>query len=314
MSTEGITNRSVETALNERRPLYVARTRELESLAKSALAGALDAHQILYTSEQIRVIADPDSGANDKYVTLSSPEGQDLWVDGIGKNSGGIRGINLGYAGDGNRTTVMHVPATEELPEFLRRTQVSEQLKALQTLGRYAFENYTRPYLMAIAEVYGVDQEGYLSNFGLEGRIMRAILYHTITEFNVDNMPTSTDGSELPLAIKEHNDKGAFTDDIYTTGGGLQYLSQGIWRSPPDSSVAIFPGAGDTMLSSELRIEPVTHRVVHDPSWQSLNRDRGGPTPSVVRAAFPMFTNSTNEVAKIVIAGSADTHPTYYQT
>lgn len=305
-----ITANQVESAFNQGIPLYVDRTPELVRLALAALKGALLAHGALYSTPPL-VIDDPDSPSNSgKYITLAHGE-TGLWQDEIGSPDIGIRGINPDYTGDGNRTTVLHVQATGNLPDILEKSAIGQQLERLRLLGQYVSEQYIQPYLLAVAEVYGIDSKEYLDNFGLEGRTMRAILYHALTEDNAGQMPLSTDGAKLPLAIKEHNDKGSFTADAFTTAGGLQYQdSNECWQSPQNSVVAIFPGAGDQHLPEAVSINPVIHRVVHDQNWSTLN-PISPDVPAIKRAAFPLFVDSTNEGAKMVIPGSKETHPTY---
>ena len=164
--------------------------------------------------------------------------------------------------------------------------------EAMGWLGVYAFQNYATPYLEAIAEIHGLNLNDYVSNFinDEDGPVLRVIMYHQMLKEDEELMPKSSDGEELPLAIKEHSDKGAFTADLFTTGGGLQYESQDGWEDAQDGCVAIFPAAGKQHLE-EMLLPPTNHRVVYTPSWKPLNKPNGR-VPVVVRAALPLFIDS----------------------
>lgn len=306
---EVISKDTVGAAVEEKRPLYVPYSSGLLMFANNVSRLAIDAHSQLYGGDRTLVIEDGDDGTPEKYVTMSGEDGRPCWADNVGDRYG-IRGVNLNsLAAAVNRTTVLHVPINLDgsLPDKL---DIHPVFSEMSKMGKYVFDSYAEPYLRAVAEIYGIDPQDYISKFIVDkaGPVMRVIMYHSNDGTCSELVPRSTDGRNLPLAIKEHNDKGAFTVDAYTTHGGLEYMEDGAWRAAREQSVAIFPSAGDQHMDPNL--EPVTHRVTYSERWSPISQPIGN-IPGIVRLAIPLFIDSVVTGARTVEPGSVHTHPTY---
>lgn len=285
----------------------------LAARTTAAKEASLAAHEaLLQAYQEGRVVfLDGDKPGEEKmYITFADKQGRPClfaWDEGNPATDIGIRSVNPEYSGTVNPTTIIHADTQAER-DFLERDAPFEAVEAIGTLSRlnqFVLSKVAQPYLRQIAVAFDQDPDEYSEIFVPRQRrartLTRAILYHL--NALPTHRPVGSDGK--PLLIKEHNDKSSFTIDVEQSSPGLQYHVDGEWRDA-DTRIACFRGAADSYLP--VTTPPTLHRAVFRPEVQTA------PSPEltkrgIARIAIPTFISPSTEGARVVEAGSLETHP-----
>lgn len=288
---------------------------ELNLYIKEAEEASLIAHQALYLDyaggdSQVVTFGDDDSGEKNKYISYKDRHGNPLfgpWDIDRPATDIGIRGVNPGFEGVANPTTVVHADtlAAKDFKERGAPEVVIDAIEAVAKLNAFVEETVAKPYLGRVANAFDVDPESYLDNFFARERnrrqqiLTRVIMYHTVAA--PGQRPVGSDGA--PLLIKEHNDRGSWTFDIHQTAPGLQYRVGNEWRHAT-TEVTAFRGTADSYLPADL--PPTLHRAIQ----RDYEPERRLAQVGISRIAVPMFISPIHENARVVRPSSTETHPT----
>lgn len=248
-------------------------TTELKTLGKGVEQATLEAHRHLYeglteNNPNVMVFTD-DEKEPKKYITFRDSHGEPCYIEFQEGNSAtdiGIRGVNPDFGGVINPTTVVHADR-EAVKDFHDRGApkvLVDALDAVRIFNNFIVKKVAQPYLRQVAEEYSVDPDEYVENFFPTGErahtLTRVIMYHLDA---VEGMRPIGETDGVPLLIKQHNDKSAFTIDSVQTSSGLQYydIEKKEWINA-GTEVACFRGSAESFLPEIL--PPTAHRVVFE--------------------------------------------------
>ncbi len=282
---------------------HVAAAQETTIAAHEALQQAIQEGRVVFL--------DGDKPGEEKmYVTFPDKDGKPClfaWDPGNPATDIGIRTVNPEYKGTVNPTTIFHADSQAER-DFLTRGAPLEAIEAIAAMTRFnqfILREIAKPYLSKIALAFGQDPGQYLDLFVPNNKrprtLTRAILYHLNAP--AEQRPVGPDGESL--LIKAHNDKGSYTIDGAQSSPGLQYRVDDEWHEA-ETRIACFRGAADDYLPEVT--PPTTHRAVFRPELQAE------PSPElakrgIARIAIPTFISPSVDGARVVKAGSVETHP-----
>lgn len=261
----------------------------------------LNLHELIYLglsdgNPNITIFTD-DEGEPDKYVSLKDKNGQPCYGNFVAGNSAtdvGVRGVNPGFEGVINPTTVVHadVEALQDYSDRGAPAALLEAMDAVRLFNGFISREIVKPYLRQVAEAFGMKPDQYLAHFFPDGvrshTLTRVIMYHLQAREGMRPVG-ETDG--VPLLIKQHNDKSAFTVDSVQTSSGLQYYNAQTkqWENA-GTEVACFRGSADSFLPKY--VPPTAHRVVFEEGLAE------NAAPNLVKAgigriAIPTFVSPT---------------------
>ncbi len=289
--------------------------KDLEVYTKGAKDALLVAHAALhhaFREGDTRVTAfHGDKGEQNLYITYRDRYSNPTyapWDTGNPATDIGLRAPNPEYEGVVNPMTIVHADS-EAAGDFQKRGAPEEMVDAVDAaaqLNKFIVDEAAIPYLRQVAEAFGIDADEYVEIFfpsdGSRARTLtRVIGYHQ--DAQPGQRPVSK-VDEKELLIKEHNDKSSFTVDIEQSARGLQYLVDGKWQ-PADTRITSFRGAADDYLGLEKQTPPTFHRAVVGGEGELPKKFQDA---GLVRIAIPLFISPSVQDARVVEAGSSETH------
>ncbi len=278
-------------------PIKPSEQAAIVALGEAVEATALQAHQQMYQAYErgdsnITVFTD-DENEPDKYISFTDRNGEPCYREFVPGNSAtdiGIRGVNPEFGGVINPTTVIHADK-DAVHDFREKGAPQIVVKALDTarlFNNFIVDRIAKPYLRQVAEENGVDPYEYQTHFFPRSTrahtLTRVIMYHIDAKEGMRPVG-ETDG--VPLLIKQHNDKSAYTIDSIQTSSGLQYydLETRDWVNA-GTEVACFRGSAESFLPTTP--PPTAHRVMFEENL----REKASPKlldAGLGRIAIPTF-------------------------
>lgn len=288
---------------------------ELRLHTEGAKQGLLVAHAALHHAfkegDPSVICFDGDKGENDLYISYKDKYGNPTYAPWDAKNPAtdiGLRAPNPNFEGVVNPMTIIHADS-EAAKDFAERGApkvVVDAIDAVAQLNKFMVDEAAIPYLRQVAESFGINPDEYVDIFfpkdGKRARTLTRIIgYHENTA--PGQRPISkTDGRGL--LIKEHNDKSSYTVDIEQSARGLQYFVNGEWKDA-DTRITSFRGAADDHLGLEKQTPATFHRAVVGGEGELPQEFTN---KGIVRVAAPLFISPSVDGARVVRAGSSETH------
>ena len=274
---------------------------EIARLGRGVEDSCVELHKTLYDGlshgdPRVVVFTDNESEPN-KYISLRDRKGQPCfgnYTPGDSATDIGVRGANPRFEGVLNPTTVIHadIQALDDYRERGAPTELLEALDAVKLFNNYITNNVVKPHLREVAEAFGLSSQEYLAHFFPEGvrphTLTRVIMYHLDAK---EGMRPIGEQDGVPLLIKAHKDKSAYTYDSVQTSSGLQYYESGQkkWVNA-GTEVASFRGDAESFLPEFT--PPTPHRVVFEEGLEV----KAAPHLTRVglgRVAIPTFVSPT---------------------
>ncbi|MDO8336578.1 MAG: hypothetical protein Q7T74_07450 [Candidatus Saccharibacteria bacterium] len=283
-------------------PIKASEQAAIVALGEVVEATSLEAHKQMYQAYErgdssVTVFTD-DPREPEKYISFVDRNGEPCYNEFVAGNSAtdiGIRGVNPEFDGVINPTTVIHADkdAVHDFREKGAPQVVVKALDAARLFNNFIIERIARPYLRQVALENEVNPDEYLQHFypfaTRPHTLTRVIMYHIDAK---DGMRPVGETDGVPLLIKQHNDKSAYTIDSVQTSSGLQYydLETREWVNA-GTEVACFRGSAESFLPTAP--PPTAHRVVFEEDL----REKASPRllkAKVGRMAIPTFICPVN--------------------
>lgn len=278
-------------------PIGSSEQAAIAALGEAVKATSVEAHRQMYQAYEqgdpsVAVFTD-DPKEPGKYISFVDRDGEPCYREFVPGNSAtdiGIRGVNPEFGGVINPTTVIHADK-DAVHDFRERGALQVVVKALDAarlFNNFIVDRIAKPYLRQVAEENGVDPYEYQANFfprtTRAHTLTRVIMYHINAR---DGMRPVGETDGVPLLIKQHNDKSAYTIDSVQTSSGLQYYDRetNSWVNA-GTDVACFRGNAESFLPTTP--PPTAHRVVFEEDL----REKASPKLLDVglgRIAIPTF-------------------------
>ncbi len=288
---------------------------ELKLYTEGAKQGLLVAHAALHHAfkegDPSVVSFDGDKGEKDLYISYKDKSGNPTYMPWDAKNPAtdiGLRAPNPNFEGVVNPMTIIHADS-EAARDFAERgapKTVVDAVDAVARLNKFIVDEAAIPYLREVAESFEVSPDEYINIFfpenGVRARTLTRVIGYHRNAAPGQRPVSNTDEKEL--LIKEHNDKSSYTVDIEQSARGLQYFVNRKWQDA-DTRITSFRGAADDYLGLKRQTPATFHRAVVGGEGELPKefQDAG-----IARVAIPLFISPSIEGARIVEAGSSETH------